>query len=91
MAKRDMVVDAGSDTEEGLSWGLKEALGVDDLEGGDWGGLRVAEALMAISIAIFATFWVAENLSVTLSGLMDQRDVWDEKYVAKIGNSWANN
>ena len=29
-AKRERVVDVGSDTEMGLNWGLKESLGVDD-------------------------------------------------------------
>lgn len=69
MAKSEIVVDAGSDTELGPSWGLKEALGVDDRVGKDWGGLWAAEALMAISNAIFATYalqrescWVCDSV-----------------------------
>lgn len=56
-AKREMV-DVGSDTEVGLNLGLREHLVVADSEGeGEGGreGLGVAEALMAISTAIFAT------------------------------------
>jgi hypothetical protein len=34
-AKRERVVDVGSDTVMGLNWGLKENLGVDDDGDGD--------------------------------------------------------
>ncbi|PQM41162.1 hypothetical protein Pyn_29903 [Prunus yedoensis var. nudiflora] len=74
-----MVVDVGSDTEVGLNLGLREHFVVADSEGEGGGreGLGVAEALMAISTAIFATLsqcqW--QELSVlTVFWFMDQKD-----------------